>query len=577
MASGFALNFPVTALSGADGSQLWQLGSIPAPYADCRTGWGGGYDTQAIGDIDDDGKPEVVLVVGCSRDSNTNHSPVERLLALNGADGTVKWLSANLGNLPNSSLGAVARTTPTIARLSPRGVAQHPPRGGLGTGQLQRRRGRGSRGPVPGGHRRRRRRRIGPPQVLLHGGTPQRVDLRHGRHPIPGTRRLRPRWRRLARDRLGRRRVRRRGKPPLEAGPRTRDVALANLDATPDVEVLFLETTTNNLARLHAHKPNGTLLWTLTLPLVDPNEFFSHLTVGDVDNDGSPDILFNSDTTLYAIDRQGNVKRTATTGSVPAIGSRVQFATRHAIFDLDDDGVPEVLAHANDALLILDGTNGATKRVLSFPTAYYVAAEQPVVADLDGDGHAEIVFPRTSVTGFQGAVHVLRSAHDDWRPARPIQNQEAFYDAGVEATGRSPGPRRIHSRSRGPTSSARRRPRRMPRPIGRARRPPSTMPPATAMRVAASIPIRPRSRSTSCRRTGRRASPRRPRRAGSSPAASGSTPTSSIRTRAIRSPSASAPAPASARTDAPSTPRAGCSPVPVSPTRSPRIMPTRSC
>ena len=160
--------------------------------------------------------------------------------------------------------------------------------------------------------------------------------------------------------------------------------------------------------------------------------------MGDVDNDGSPDILFNSDTTLYAIDRQGNVKWTANTGSVPAIGSRVQFATRHAIFDLDDDGVPEVLAHANDALLILDGTNGTTKRVLSFPTAYYVAAEQPVVADLDGDGHAEIVFPRTSLTGFQGAVHVLRSAHDDWRPARPIQNQEAFYDAGVEDDGTIP-------------------------------------------------------------------------------------------------------------------------------------------
>ena len=65
----------------------------------------------------------------------------------------------------------------------------------------------------------------------------------------------------------------------------------------------------------------------------------------------------------------------------------------------------------------------------------------PLVIDADGDGHAEVVFNIISpYYPLNGWVVALKSANDDWQPARPVWNQFAMHDANVTDTGHIPYP-----------------------------------------------------------------------------------------------------------------------------------------
>lgn len=95
--------------------------------------------------------------------------------------------------------------------------------------------------------------------------------------------------------------------------------------------------------------------------------------------------------------------------------------------DLDGDGLYEVLALDDGGLHILSGQDGT---LLAEDTTFIADADDvaPIVADIDGDGSAEIV----SVGSRLGADHVLGSirawgpATGSWAKTRPIWNQEPY-------------------------------------------------------------------------------------------------------------------------------------------------------
>ena len=122
--------------------------------------------------------------------------------------------------------------------------------------------------------------------------------------------------------------------------------------------------------------------------------------------------------------------------------------TGSSVFDFDGDGSAEAV-HADECYMrVYDGASGDVIYSVSRPSG--TAYENPVIADADGDFHTEIVlsvndyfyhatvcdeadplFPAARVERGRGIV-VLRDAADRWAASRPVWNQHAY---GVTHTG----------------------------------------------------------------------------------------------------------------------------------------------
>ncbi len=102
-------------------------------------------------------------------------------------------------------------------------------------------------------------------------------------------------------------------------------------------------------------------------------------------------------------------------------------STSSIAFDFEGDGAAEVVYGDESRLWVFDGATG-TPRVEHGWRNSGTRNEQPVVADIDGDGSAEIV-----VTNDQGdpGIYVLEDADDRWVGARPVWHQHAFHPSMV--------------------------------------------------------------------------------------------------------------------------------------------------
>jgi hypothetical protein len=107
-------------------------------------------------------------------------------------------------------------------------------------------------------------------------------------------------------------------------------------------------------------------------------------------------------------------------------------------FDFDGDGVAEAMYADEQNLFIFDG---AGMPLLSVPRSARTLAEYPVVADVDNDGSAEIIV--VSDAGFDNnqtapTVQVIRDVEDRWIQARRIWNQHTYHVTNVREDGTIP-------------------------------------------------------------------------------------------------------------------------------------------
>ena len=95
-------------------------------------------------------------------------------------------------------------------------------------------------------------------------------------------------------------------------------------------------------------------------------------------------------------------------------------------FDFLGDAVAEAIYADETQIYVFDGQTGNVS--LTAPRSSGTLIEYPVVADVDNDGSAEIVYVSNYSTGQTGpTVIVLRDATDRWIPARRIWNQYAYH------------------------------------------------------------------------------------------------------------------------------------------------------
>ncbi len=213
-------------------------------------------------------------------------------------------------------------------------------------------------------------------------------------------------------------------------------VAVGNLDDDPFGEIVFQDVSGN----LYCYEHNGARKWG---PVGQRTLSTSGTpTIADADGDGRAEILRPQDG-VEIWDRNGNLSRVM---SLPDTYRGNGGAA--TVFDLNGDGKPEVIyvgsqgpfdqpgTFTRGALYIFDGSTGSLLHSLPSSRNGSEETHGAIVADVDGDGTAEIV---TGGWSEQPALlRVFGAATGRWAETRPIWNQMDYHVTNVERDGTIP-------------------------------------------------------------------------------------------------------------------------------------------
>ncbi len=180
-------------------------------------------------------------------------------------------------------------------------------------------------------------------------------------------------------------------------------------------------------------------------------------TVADFDGDGTPEIgVAQQD--LYSMVEVDMDGPSLSAGWSQTTHDRSSSVTGSSVFDFEGDGKAEVVYNDECYLWVYDGTDGTI--LLTEPTQSFTATEASVVADVDGDGRAEILLganganpytwscahhdePGEVIHGhafpvwepFPGGdwrgLRVLGDAENAWVGTRTLWNQHAYHVTNI--------------------------------------------------------------------------------------------------------------------------------------------------
>jgi len=188
-------------------------------------------------------------------------------------------------------------------------------------------------------------------------------------------------------------------------------------DGTPDVVEVF-----NGTIRILHGLDGSVFLGPLTLPGAPGTG--GPPTVADFDGDGLREIGV-AQQNLYSV-----IKPDLSTMTLNVLWSQVNHdmssgVTGSSVFDFEGDGKAEVVYKDECYQWVYDGTDGNI--LFTYPAQSFTATEASLVADVDGDGHAEMVIvnnsadPNTWTCAHHNAPGVIVPPHTTafpvWTPA----------------------------------------------------------------------------------------------------------------------------------------------------------------
>jgi gliding motility-associated-like protein len=159
-----------------------------------------------------------------------------------------------------------------------------------------------------------------------------------------------------------------------------------------------------------------------TVSLAGGSASAGHCTVGDFDSDGLAEIGVAGLNNITVFDDHTTNLAVLWTETIPDASA----TTGSALFDFEGDGSIEFVHRAEDSLVIFRGNDGA--RIASIQCLAGTVTERPIIADVDGDGEAEICAVCAASTGTSEARMVtIAPAVKPWVSARKVWNQAANY------------------------------------------------------------------------------------------------------------------------------------------------------
>ena len=175
--------------------------------------------------------------------------------------------------------------------------------------------------------------------------------------------------------------------------------------------------------------------------------------IADFDGDGTLDIGTAGATRYFVASFDGTSFTELWRAVVEDDSSRL---TGSSVFDFDGDGRNEVIYNDEhflriypgvepDCLLdppgpLCDGWMDDSEVLFIDPNTSRTRTEYPIIADVDGDFKAELVFPANSDIGWglDAGIEVWGDALDNWVSTRPIWNQHTYHITNVEIDGSIP-------------------------------------------------------------------------------------------------------------------------------------------
>ncbi|WP_221407798.1 hypothetical protein, partial [Reichenbachiella faecimaris] len=164
------------------------------------------------------------------------------------------------------------------------------------------------------------------------------------------------------------------------------------------------------------------------------------INIADIDGDGELNCTFVSKERLYALD-ENMVPLTTWNGGLgyKDITEGSSGFTGCTVFDFNDDKAAEVIYRGEQYVHIIDGTTGESLKQIKCTSRTF--EEYPIVADVDGDGASEICVscsfddntPFTPYNNGQYAhIRVFEAdGGENWQPSRPIWNQHGYFNVNV--------------------------------------------------------------------------------------------------------------------------------------------------
>lgn len=152
--------------------------------------------------------------------------------------------------------------------------------------------------------------------------------------------------------------------------------------------------------------------------------------VADFDNDGYNEIGVAGKNIYVMLD-------TTEAGILDAVWSDVtddgSMRTGSSVFDFEGDGINEVIYSDEEHLIVYRGTDGT--KLAEITSRAGTRFEYPMIVDVNADGMAEIIINAQDLNGpnsnRDAYVRAYRSASSPWVPAREVWNQHNFHNTNI--------------------------------------------------------------------------------------------------------------------------------------------------
>ena len=152
--------------------------------------------------------------------------------------------------------------------------------------------------------------------------------------------------------------------------------------------------------------------------------------IADIDNDGTPEVVLHCGVPGENVRAYKYNAATHTFSLFWTKGfSEDSYSNSLTLFDFNQDGESELLICDQNNISIVNGSTPALVQnaIATFPFKEVTIMQYPVIADVDNDGAAEIVFVgNENAATIQGSLNILRSGDTPWAPARPVWNQYMY-------------------------------------------------------------------------------------------------------------------------------------------------------